>query len=80
MKRFYVGNLSYSSTEESIRKLFAQYGDLESVFLVKDKGFGFVEFKNKEDAEKALELNGTELEGRPLKVNFAKPKESDGKK
>ena len=76
MKKLYVGNLPYSATEDGIRSLFSQYGELDSVFLVKEKGFGFVEYTNKEDAEKALELDDKDFEGRTLKVNMAKPKES----
>ena len=84
MKKLYVGILPYSVTEESIEALFAQYGPVESVVLIKDretgrlKGFGFVEFESQADAEKSLELNGKDFEGRPLKVNMAKPRESSG--
>ncbi|MGD9109082.1 MAG: RNA-binding protein [Gammaproteobacteria bacterium] len=82
MKKLYVGNLPYSATEESLKTLFSQFGSVESVALIKDretgrvKGFGFVEFKVQADAEKALALNGNDFEGRALKVNMAKPKES----
>ena len=82
MKKLYVGNLPYSINEESLEALFAQFGPIESVVIIKDretgraKGFGFVEFEQKEDAEKALTLDGQDLEGRPLKVNMARPKES----
>lgn len=85
MKKLYVGNLSYSTTEDGINSLFSQYGELESVNLIMDretgrpKGFGFVEFKNQADAEKALELDGKDFEGRALKVNMARPKESGGR-
>ena len=84
MKKLYVGNLPYSATEEGIETLFSQYGELESVTLIKDrdtgraKGFGFVEFVNQADAEKALELDGKDFEGRTLKVNMAKQRESGG--
>lgn len=84
MKKLYVGNLPYSVTEESLKALFSQFGSVESVVLIKDretgraKGFGFVEFEVQADAEKALELNGKDFEGRALKVNMAKPRESGG--
>ncbi len=84
MKKLYVGNLPYSVTEDGIKALFSQYGELESANLIMDrdtgrpKGFGFVEFVNQADAEKALELDGKDFEGRPLKVNMARPKESGG--
>jgi cold-inducible RNA-binding protein len=82
MKKLYVGNLPYSVTEEGLESLFAQFGPVEDIVLIKDretgraKGFGFVEFETQADAEKALELDGKDFEGRPLKVNIAKPKES----
>ena len=84
MKKLYVGNLAYSATEEGVRALFSQYGELESVNLIIDrdtgriKGFGFVEFLNQADAEKALELDGKDFDGRALKVNMARPKEAGG--
>ncbi len=77
--KLYVGNLSYSVTEEQLRELFSQYGEIKEVVIIKDsytdrsKGFGFIEFTNPTDAEKATsELNGKEHEGRTLKVNEAK--------
>ena len=84
MKKLYVGNLPYSATEAEIETMFSEYGELMSVVLIKDretgraKGFGFVEFQNQADAEKALELDGRELDGRALKVNMAKPRETGG--
>jgi len=86
MKKLYVGNLPYSVTEESLEALFSQFGSVESTVIIKDretgraKGFGFVEFEKQADAEEALELNGKDFEGRPLKVNMARPKESGGGK
>ena len=84
MKKLYVGNLPYSVTEDGIRELFEQYGEIESVNLIIDrdtgraKGFGFVEFVNQADAEKSLDLDGKDFEGRSLRVNMAKPKEAGG--
>jgi RNA recognition motif-containing protein len=78
----YVGNLSYDSTEQSIRELFEQHGTVHSVNMIEDRatgrlrGFGFVEM-DAEAADAAIEaLNGTDLDGRSLKVNKARPRES----
>ena len=80
-KRIYVGNLSYQTTEGDLSNLFEQVGQVESVNIITDrdtgrsKGFGFVEMSN-EDAEKAIaQFNGTELNGRALTVNEARPRE-----
>lgn len=79
-KRLYVGGLSYSTTPDGLRDAFAQAGEVQDVFIVRDKisgrsrGFGFVEMANDEDANKAIEMwNGKELEGRRLTVNEARP-------
>ena len=73
----YVGNLNYRTSEESIRRLFEQYGEVQSVKLIKDrdtgkkKGFGFVEMGD-DSAAKAIEaLNEKEFDGRNLRVNQA---------
>ncbi len=80
-KRIYVGNLSYQTTENDLSALFEQVGQVESVNIITDrdtgrsKGFGFVEMSD-EDAEKAIaQLNGTEVNGRSLTVNEARPRE-----
>jgi RNA recognition motif-containing protein len=84
MNNLYVGNLPFSVTEEDITDLFSKYGQLKSASLIRDmetgrtKGFGFVEYINQDDAKKALELDGQDFNGRPLKVNVARPKESGG--
>jgi RNA recognition motif-containing protein len=77
-KKVYVGNMSYSTTEKSLRDLFTQFGEVLSVNIVTDrytgqaKGFGFVEMTNDEEAKKAIEaLNSKEFEGRQLRVNEA---------
>ncbi len=77
----YVGNLAYSVTEEDLRQTFAEYGEVASVNIINDrytgqsKGFGFVEMPSNSDADKAIKaLNGTSLQGRPIKVNQAKPR------
>jgi len=78
--KLYVGNLSYSITEEQLQELFSKYGAVASVNIITDrdtgrgKGFGFIEMSSPEEAEKAQEaLDGSEFEGRSLKVNEAKP-------
>ncbi|MGA9397699.1 MAG: RNA-binding protein [Anaerolineaceae bacterium] len=80
--KLYVGNLPYSATEDSLKELFAQAGEVTSVTLIKDrdtgqsKGFGFVEMKNQEAMEAAIkQFNEYKLDDRALKVNIAKPRE-----
>lgn len=80
-KKLYVGNLAFSSTEDSINDLFSQHGTVDSCHLVMDrdtgrsKGFCFVEMSSQEEAESAISnLDGKEVEGRALKVNEARPK------
>jgi cold-inducible RNA-binding protein len=80
--KIYVGNLSYETTEDDLRTLFAEAGTVASVALIKDrdtgqsKGFAFVEMSNQSEAEKAIQtFNGYTLANRPLKVNLARPRE-----
>jgi len=80
-KRIYVGNLSYQTTEGDLSTLFEQVGQVDSVNIITDrdtgrsKGFAFVEMSG-EDADKAItQLNGTEIGGRALTVNEARPRE-----
>jgi len=81
----YVGNLSGEATEDDLRQAFAAFGQVESVNLIKDRftgesrGFGFVEMPSKDEAQKAIdEMNGTDLKGRTLNVNEARPKTDRG--
>jgi len=81
MKNLYVGNLPHSTTEAELRNLFEAHGAVEKITLVTDRdtgrsrGFGFVEMSNASEADKAIAaLNGTDLGGRTLTVNQAKPK------
>ena len=80
MKKIYVGNLPFSSTEDEIRQLFAEHGTVSSVALITDRdtgaprGFGFVEMEDGGD-EAISALNNHEIGGRNLKVNEAKPRE-----
>lgn len=72
--KLYVGNLSYSVTNEQLEKLFSSYGKVLSANVIGNKGFGFVEMTDAAEAEKAKEaLNGTQFEGRNLKVDEAQP-------
>ena len=80
--KLYVGGLPYSVTEQQLNELFAQQGTVSSAKVITDKftgqsrGFGFVEMSTAEEAKKAISaLNGTQMDGRPLTVNEAKPQE-----
>lgn len=80
--KIYVGNLSYDTTEDELRNLFAQIGPVTAVELIKDrdtgssKGFAFVTMENQDDANKAIEqVNGQTLGNRELKVSMARPRE-----
>jgi len=79
--KLYVGNLSYSLTEEDLKKFFAEAGSVESATIITDKisgrskGFGFVEMSSEEEAQKAIEaFDGKDLDGRNIVVNVARPK------
>ncbi|MCD6133246.1 MAG: RNA-binding protein [Deltaproteobacteria bacterium] len=74
--KLYVGNLNYRTTEDTVRGTFAQYGNVVSVRVFEGKGFGFVEMGTVEEAEAAKEaLNGTDLEGRNIRVDEARPRQ-----
>ena len=80
--KLYVGNLSYSTSDDDLRTLFAQAGTVVSVAVIKDrdtgssKGFGFVEMTNQAEAQKAISMfNAYKVGDRPLTVNIAKPRE-----
>jgi len=81
--KLYVGNLAYSVSNSDLEELFSTMGQVQSVAVIMDKftgqskGFGFVEMTNAEDASKAIEqFNDSELKGRNIKVNEARPRES----
>ena len=85
--KIYVGNLSYQVTEDQLREVFAAHGQVDSATIIKDKfsgqskGFGFVEMASKEEAEAAIAaLNGTDLQGRRLNVNEARPRPEGGRR
>ena len=80
--KLYVGNLSYSTTEDDLRTLFAQAGTVQSVTIIKDrdtgrsKGFAFVEMGTQVEAQQAIsKFNGQNLQDRALTVNLARPRE-----
>src|SRR6202007_3364147 len=84
MTKLYVGNLPFSATEDTVRSLFSKHGTVEKVSLITDRdtgrprGFGFVEMSNA-DASRAMQaLNGTDMDGRSLKVNEAQDRERSG--
>ena len=82
MSKIYIGNMPFSVTDSDLNAMFAKHGAVTSVNIITDKfsnrprGFAFVEMETEEAAQKAIaELNGTQLEGRALVVNQAKPRE-----
>lgn len=79
--QLYVGNVSYQMTEESLKKMFSEFGEVTSAKIVVDretgrsKGFGFVEMADAQAADRAIDsLNDQEVDGRRIKVNIARPK------
>lgn len=84
MKKLYVGNLSFTTSDEELKSFFESIGPVSSAQIIKDKytnrskGFGFVEMESDEDATKAIsQLNNSELSGRKLRVDEAKPMKRD---
>lgn len=85
MSKLYVGNLSFSTTDQELEDVFAEHGTVESTNIITDRdtgrsrGFGFVEMSSAEEAQSCIaELDGKEIDGRNLKVNEAKPRENRG--
>ena len=81
MKNIFVGNLDFNTSEDELRQLFEAYGQVDRVAIMTDRdtgrsrGFGFVEMSSSEDGEKAIAaLNGSQVGGRTLNVNEARPK------
>lgn len=81
----YVGNLSFKVSDQELMEVFEKFGDVTSAKVIKDretgrsKGFGFVEIENEAAAQTAIDtLDGTEINGRTVKVNKARPKETAG--
>ena len=82
--KLYVGNLNFDAREDQLKELFAPFGEIKDLTIIKDKfsgrskGFGFVEFSSPKDAEKAAgDLNEQEFLGRQLRIAEAKPKRND---
>jgi RNA recognition motif-containing protein len=84
MSKIYVGNLPFSATEDAVHTLFSQHGTVDSVALINDRdtgrprGFGFVEMPRADAARAIQNLNGQDMDGRPLKVNEAQDKPRGG--
>jgi len=85
MMKLFVGNLSFQTTQQDLLNAFAPYGNVESVNVLTDRvtgqsrGFGFVEMSDRNEAQNAINaLNGTELNGRAINVNEARPKTEGG--
>jgi RNA recognition motif-containing protein len=80
-KKIYVGNLSFDATEEQINEMFAQYGKVDSIAMINDRdsgrfrGFGFIEMEDSAANAAIKALNDTDLDGRTLRVNEARPRE-----
>lgn len=81
--KIYVGNLPYNTSNQAIEEIFAQFGVITDIALIKDretgrqKGFGFVTYESAQSANDALQMDGKDFGGRPLKVNIAKDKPKD---
>ena len=83
--KLFVGNMSFSTTQESLEALFTNYGSVDEVAVITDRetgrprGFAFVTMPNDDEAKQAMEaLDGSEFEGRSLNVNEARPRENRG--
>lgn len=82
--KLFVGSLPWSLNTDALRELFAEYGEITDCIVMSDRetgrsrGFGFVTFQQEEDAKKALEKDGFEVDGRKIIVNIAKPREERG--
>ena len=81
-QNLFIGSLAYATTDDSLKAFFEQIGEVESAKVIMDrdtnrsKGFGFVQFIDEANNQKAVdELNGKDLDGRPINVNLARPKE-----
>jgi RNA recognition motif-containing protein len=72
--KLYVGNLSYSTTNDQLEELFSAHGQVKSVNIIEGRGFGFVEMSSSKEAEKAQQvLDGSDFKGRTLKISEARP-------
>lgn len=84
MNKIYVGNLPQQTTEESLRAIFADHGEIKGIQLIKDRytgelrGFGFIEYATQAQAQAALVLNGQQYQGKTLKVSIAQERRATG--
>ena len=84
MNKIYIGNLPFKMEASDLRSMFARFGEITDLFLVKDretgrlKGFGFITFADASSAQAALQMDGEEFSGRNLKVSIAKEREDRG--
>lgn len=82
--KLFIGSLPWSLTSDGLKEIFSQYGEITDAVVISDrdtgrsKGFGFITFASEESAQKALEMDGKEVEGRTIVVNIAKPREDRG--
>ncbi len=87
-KKLYVGNLAWATDNAALENAFGAFGEVDEAKVITDRdtgrsrGFGFVTFVNDDDAQKALELDGSDLDGRPIRVNEAidKPRRDSGRR
>jgi RNA recognition motif-containing protein len=87
-QNLFIGKVAFATTDDDLRAYFEQIGEVESATIIKDhqrdnrsKGYGFVSFVNPDDNQKAIDqLNGTELDGHTISVDFARPKEERPKR
>lgn len=86
-QNLFIGSLAYATTDDGLKDFFAQIGSVASARVITDrdsgrsKGFGFVQFENDEDNQKAIDqLNGKDLDGRPITVSLARPREERPKR
>ena len=74
-KKVFCGGIPYKMTDEEFEELFKPYGEIKNCFVAQGKGFGFCNYEEAESADKAIKaLDGTEFQGRTLKVDYARPK------
>jgi len=84
MNKIYIGNLPFKTNDADLTEIFAQFGEIKEIALIKDrysnefKGFGFITYANQTSAESALSMNGKDFGGRPMKVNMAREEDRSG--
>lgn len=82
--KVYIGNLPYNISEQDIESVFSQFGTIEDISLIRDrgtgrlKGFGFITFESQKSAQEALQMDGKDFHGRSIKVSVAKERSGGG--